>query len=173
MMVECSFEQDLLDAIHTGRWPARADAALSSHVASCAVCRDVAAVAVAVVDAAAEPLSGAVQVPDAGAVWLRAQWRARADAARRATHPITAVQAAGLACLAAIGGALFGASSGWFQKTVGSSFAGVQGWIPDHVAVNEAVVSLVATHVTIAIGIAAVVVIAPAFAFWIVKEKAG
>jgi hypothetical protein len=110
---ECPHEQDLLDAIQAARWPDRAGAALRAHVAECAVCRDVATVAPVVLSATEGPAG--IHVPDAGAVWLRAQWRARAEAERMATHPITAAQAAAVGCVAAVSGALFGATSAWFQ----------------------------------------------------------
>ena len=44
MAIECSREQDVLDAITTGRWPGRCDAELRDHVEFCGICQDVAAV---------------------------------------------------------------------------------------------------------------------------------
>src|SRR5580700_9883308 len=65
--VECEFEAEVLAAALQSRWPERVDAQLRAHVAGCAVCADVAAIAVAV-DAAREDLSASAMVPDSGRV---------------------------------------------------------------------------------------------------------
>ncbi len=65
---ECPCEPDLVDAIQASRWPERVDPALSAHVAECPVCRDVATVAPAVIDAADSPAAD-IHLPEAGAVW--------------------------------------------------------------------------------------------------------
>jgi hypothetical protein len=43
--VECDFESEVLTAVLQSRWPERTDATLRAHVAGCAICSDVAAVA--------------------------------------------------------------------------------------------------------------------------------
>jgi len=96
-MSECPFESDVLDALASRRWPARADAALATHVASCAGCADLAAVAGALLHEG-ETAYAAAHVPPAAAVWHRAQLRAREDAARAATRPIGFVQGVAFAC---------------------------------------------------------------------------
>lgn len=96
-MSECAFEPDVLDAVASRRWPARADQALRAHVASCGSCADLAAVAGALLyeeDAA----YAEARVPPAAAVWHRAQLRARDEAARAAARPIGFVQGLAVSC---------------------------------------------------------------------------
>ncbi len=91
MTCECDREQDVLDALAAGRWPARCDDDLSAHVSACAICRDLADVATELAkdwDAARSD----AHVPSAGVVWWRAQLRAREDAARAAGRPVAFVQ---------------------------------------------------------------------------------
>jgi len=167
---ECPHEQELLDAIQASRWPDRAEAALRAHVDECAVCRDVATVA-PIVMGATEGLAG-VHVPEAGAVWLRAQWRARAEAERLATHPITAAQAAAIGCAAAISGALFGATSAWFQGDLAGlagMFDKVGAWLPTAVS-PDGVVSILAAHATLAVGTAIAVLLAPVAAYVVTRD---
>ena len=40
---ECPHESDVLTAVYTRRWPDRADETLRAHVATCEICRDLAA----------------------------------------------------------------------------------------------------------------------------------
>jgi hypothetical protein len=167
---DCPHEQDLLDAIQASRWPDRAGAALRAHVAECAVCRDVATVAPIVMGATEAPAG--IHVPEAGAVWLRAQWRARAEAERMATHPITAAQAAAIGGVAALFGALFGATSAWFQgDLVGMAgvFGRVGAWLPTAVS-PDGVVSMLAAHATLAVGTAIAVLLAPVAAYVVTRD---
>jgi hypothetical protein len=170
---ECPFEQDLLDAIQASRWPGRAEPALAAHVAECAVCRDVAAVAPLVIEAAETPAE--IHLPEAGAVWLRAQWRARAEAERTATHPMTAAQAAAIGCAAAVFGALFGATSGWFQTGVSGLFrvfSRLGAWLPTTVSpdAGAGVVGMVAAHAALAVAAAVAVLLAPVAAYLVTRE---
>jgi hypothetical protein len=167
---ECPYEQDLLDAIQASRWPDRAEAALRAHVADCAVCRDIATVAPIVMGATDGPAG--IHVPEAGAVWLRAQWRARAEAERAATHPITAAQAAAIGCGAAVSGALFGATSAWFQGDLAGLtgvFGNVGAWVPT-AASAAGVVGLLTAHATLAIGTAIAVLLAPVAAYVLTRD---
>jgi hypothetical protein len=168
--VECPYEQDLLDAIQAARWPGRADPALRSHVAGCPVCRDVAAVAPTLMGGSdADPEH---HLPEAGAVWLRAQWRARAEAERTATHPITAAQAAAIACLACVGGALFGATSAWFQTGVSGLAVNLRdlgAWLQGTVSPNG-IVALMASHITLALGATLAVLLAPVAAYLATRD---
>jgi hypothetical protein len=105
--IECAREQDVLDAIAARRWPARCDADLREHVASCSICADLVEVVGALTDSH-DALWPHVQVPSSANVWWRAQLRARQEAARKASRPITVVQvAASLAALAAIAAAIY------------------------------------------------------------------
>lgn len=104
MTCECAREQDVLDAAATGRWPDRVDAELRAHVAGCAVCSDLAAVAplfVADRDAAWDQ----ADVPSASSVWWRTQMRVRREAAEQVTRPLVLVERAALVYA---GVALFG-----------------------------------------------------------------
>lgn len=93
---ECQREQDLMDAIASGRWPHRADAGLRAHVESCDVCSDLADVVVPIrVDY--EFALRQARVPTAGAVWWRAQLRAKLDAQAAAARPLRAFTAVALA----------------------------------------------------------------------------
>jgi hypothetical protein len=115
--IECEHEADVLAAVSTNRWPARVDADLRDHVATCDICTDVIAV-VAAFEADAEAVRGLARVPDSGIVWWRAQMRARQDAARAAVRPITVAQAVAFAATVGVAGALFGATASWFQHGV-------------------------------------------------------
>ena len=87
MTHECPHEQDVLDAVATGRWPDRVDADLRDHARGCPVCGDAAELAplfFADRDAAWQ----SAEVPSASSVWWRAQMRARREAAERAERPI-------------------------------------------------------------------------------------
>jgi hypothetical protein len=76
-----------------------------------------------------------------------------------------------MAGLAAAGGALFGATSGWFQHGLGDVVDAMRTWVPDRAAVSDAVVAMVGSHLTVAIAIGALVVLAPALAVWVTRER--
>lgn len=102
-IVDCYREQDVLDALTSGRWPDRADEELRTHVATCATCTDVVDVAGALLAVGTD--SGAdldeARIPSSAVMWWRAQMRARQEAARDAARPITVAQV--VASVAAIG----------------------------------------------------------------------
>ena len=101
--MECVREQDIVDAVVSGRWPHACDPSLAAHAAACEICRDVLTVAVALRDDAVDAGHEA-RLPSAGLVWWRATIRARAEASRVAERPLTVAQgiagacAVGLAC---------------------------------------------------------------------------
>ena len=101
--MECQREQDIVDAIASGRWPRACDPSLPAHAAACEICRDVVAVAVALREDEFAA-SHEARLPSAGLVWWRATIRARAEATRVAERPISVAQgiagacAVGLAC---------------------------------------------------------------------------
>jgi len=103
--IECSREQDVIDAVSSGRWPDRCDDALRVHVAACAICAEVAKVARALQDDHEAAWRDA-RVPPSGRVWWRAEMRARQEAARKAARPITLVQGAAAACAGGVALAL-------------------------------------------------------------------
>jgi hypothetical protein len=81
-----------------GRWPGHCPE-LAAHVASCEVCADLVEVARAL-HADREWRCREAQPPAAGMVWWRATIRARAEAARTATQPISVLQGIAGACIA-------------------------------------------------------------------------
>jgi hypothetical protein len=144
--VECPFEADVLSAVYTGRWPDRAEPELRAHVAGCAICADVVAVA-PVFEEDFEEARAKAQLPDAGLIWWRAQLQARAEAARAAVRPITVAQAVGFAAAVGVAGAIFGATATWFQEALqwfGGAFSAVVSWrLP---TLPPDIVDLVTTH---------------------------
>lgn len=96
-MSDCPFESDVLDALASRRWPAKAGGDLRAHVESCSSCADLAAVAGALLFEEEHAYAEA-RVPSSAAVWHRAQLRAREEAARAATRPIGFVQGLAFAC---------------------------------------------------------------------------
>jgi hypothetical protein len=104
----CYREPEVFTAATTGGWPSQAGRELQDHVAECAVCADIAEVAVLLT---AEHARGAemASVPSAGQVWWRAQVRARAEARRAAERPMHIVQAITAACV--VGGVV--GVAGW------------------------------------------------------------
>jgi hypothetical protein len=90
--IECTREDDVLDALSSDRWPDRADQELRDHVASCEICADLVDVAgpILVDREAATPEP---RIPSPAVMWWRAQMRARQEAAREAERPITVAQA--------------------------------------------------------------------------------
>ena len=144
--VECPFEADVLTAVYTSRWPDRAEPELRAHVAGCAICADVVAVA-PVFEEDFEEARARVKLPDAGLIWWRAQLQARAEAARAAVRPITVAQAVGVAAAVGVAGAIFGATATWFQETLqwfGGAFSASVSWrLP---TLPPDIVELVTTH---------------------------
>jgi hypothetical protein len=123
--VDCCREDDLLDALTSGRWPDRVDAGLRGHVASCAICADVIEVASAVLEVRHDE-PGEMRIPSSAVMWWRAQMRARQEAAREAARPITVAQVVALVTLVAVSVSAFIALSPWFASVMG-------GWMPDFV----------------------------------------
>src|SRR4051794_34609460 len=113
--IDCSYEDDVLTAVNTGRWPDRVDDDLMAHVASCELCRELVAIAPMFAEAAATPQRA---LPDASVVWLRSQMRAREEATRLAERPISVAQAVAFASGVGALGAILGASSVWLQAAV-------------------------------------------------------
>lgn len=116
--VDCCREDDVLDALTSGRWPDRADNELRGHVAICAICADVIEVASAVLQVRNdEPRE--MRIPSSAVMWWRAQMRARQEAAREAARPITVAQVVALVALIAVTVSTLVALSPWFGAVVG------------------------------------------------------
>ena len=97
MIAECPREADVMEAVAFGRWPTQC-AELAAHASACALCADLVEVARAL-HGDREALCREAQPPAAGMVWWRATIRARADAARTATQPISILQSIAAACI--------------------------------------------------------------------------
>src|SRR2546425_8680197 len=104
--VECMREQDIVDAIASGRWPHAGDPLLETHAAACEICRDVVTVAVALREDAfcARHEINAARLPSAGLVLWRATIRARAEATRVAQRPLTVPHGIAGACPVGVAG---------------------------------------------------------------------
>jgi hypothetical protein len=161
--VECEFESEVLSAALQCRWPGRVDNELRAHVASCTICSDVIAVAGAL-DEAREDMHACTVVPDSGRVWWLAQLRARREAAEAAGRPITAAQVIALAAAMGLLGACVGATSKWFQSSLGwfgSSIAALR--IP---ALLPSAMALVSEHGALVVAMAAIVLLVPAAVYF-------
>lgn len=106
---ECFREPDVVEAVRSGEWPARSEPALREHIASCEVCADVLAVALAFQDDS--EASEAPHLPTAAHVWWRAGIRARQEAAHVAERPMTIVE--GVAAASGVGLAAAAIAIGW------------------------------------------------------------
>jgi hypothetical protein len=121
--VECSREQDVIDALATGRWPSRVADELRQHVVSCQICGDTLAVAGPIL-AERDSFSTEAHVPSSAVMWWRAQMRAKQEAAREATRPVNVAHTVGAICAVALAVALIVIFSplvrGWTVNTIDS-----------------------------------------------------
>lgn len=88
--IECRYESEILDAVASGRWPERLSTELHDHVTSCSICSELAMVSSIYRDDYASAMDE-VRVPSAGLVWWKSELRARREAVRVASRPITLV----------------------------------------------------------------------------------
>jgi hypothetical protein len=110
--IECPREQDVVEAIASGRWSSARGDELGTHAAACPICREVAEVARALHEDRDAAIRDA-HPPTAAIVWWRATIRARAEAAHTAMQPITVLQGIAGACLAGGTAALAAAAWRW------------------------------------------------------------
>lgn len=96
--IECSREDDVLDAVTSGRWPHRVDDDLRQHVSACGICADLIQVVHPMLADADVP-GPEPRIPSSAVMWWRAQMRARQEAAREAARPITVAQAVAGVCV--------------------------------------------------------------------------
>ena len=156
---ECEFESDALAAALESRWPGHVDGKLRAHVAACEICSEVVAVAGAI-ELDREAMRAQAVVPDSGRVWWLAQMRARREAAKSASRPITAAQVLSLACAVGLLGACFGATSTWFQAVLVSIGRGLAGFKFE--GLLPSVIALLAEHGALALAGAALLLLVPA-----------
>jgi hypothetical protein len=131
---ECPREAELLEALQASAWPDCCPQVLRDHVAACASCAELAAIVLPLLDEHHAAVSSA-SVPPSGAVWWRAQMRARQEAARKAARPISIAQATGVACaIGIVAGGLtllapaFGGWLGWAAGALPSVQASSLTW---------------------------------------------
>lgn len=156
--VQCEFESEVLSAVFQSRWPEHADASLREHAAHCAICSDVLAVAGAF-DGARDALLAEATLPDASRVWRQAQLRARRESVRTAGRPITAAQVIAFACAMGLLGACFGATSTWFQSSLGWLAASATGF--DMTAMLSSAAKLLMEHAVFLVSLVAAVLLVP------------
>jgi len=157
-LVECPREGDVLDALASARWPHRVDRELADHVASCGICTDVIAVAAAIRedhDAAWQEAN----VPSSGQMWWRAEMRARQDAIREASRPVTIAQ--GVAVVLALSVA---AAAGWFAWPL------VRGYFSDP-TFAQTPAFLTPMFIPLAVAMGALLIVAPVALYVVLSDK--
>ena len=110
MKIQCARENEVLEIVSCGRWPEHCPVELQTHIGECSMCRDVLDVALALHEDRNAVHSNA-NIPSADLVWWRAELRARQEALRTVSRPITLAETFGAA--AGIGVALALAKSAW------------------------------------------------------------
>ena len=119
--LDCQHEQDVVDAVLSGRWPHGCGEELRGHVATCSACREVTTITGLLREDQATSLSD-VRVPAAGQIWWRAAIRARMEAAHTVSRPLTWMQGVAGAAIAGLAIALFGVV--WPFVRAGMNWAG-------------------------------------------------
>lgn len=99
MLRACAREQEIAEAVRSGRWPLGCDPELRAHVESCRRCREMVVLTSAFQQARAEAVNAA-EVPHAGLLWWRAQLRRRNAVMARVNRPLAGAQ--GFAVLAMV-----------------------------------------------------------------------
>jgi hypothetical protein len=106
LILDCSHEHEVLEAVAAGRGPAAVEPDLREHAAWCPVCAEVGAIATMLREDQ-DGLCRRASVPSSSHVWWRAAMLARIEAQQTAARPIRVLQRVAAACAAgAIGGAL-------------------------------------------------------------------
>jgi hypothetical protein len=85
---ECTHEPLVVEAVLSGAWPQRVDAALVAHADTCEVCGEVALIASLIHDDHERSRYDA-HVPAAGQVWWRSAIRARLESTQSVVRPMT------------------------------------------------------------------------------------
>ena len=159
--MNCEREIEVVAALTEGRWPDGCEASLREHLNVCASCAEVLQIASAIRAEHAAALAEA-DVPPSGAVWWRAQQRAKQEALDTAANAITIVQATSVsvALVAAltIAGFTRDTWSGWMARFYDGLYFGAIEFAP-------------AANVVLLVGAASALLLAP-FVVWfaVVKE---
>jgi len=161
-VIECAREAEVMEAVAFGRWPEHAAEGLTAHVATCAVCGDLVEVA-RVLHNDRDAACREAPVPAAGMVWWRATIRARAEAARTATQPISVLQGIAAACAVGLAGGLVSVAwrsidwTAWINR-----LGGLVGHLESRRGDIAAVSALATSHaLPVLLGLAACLLLAP------------
>jgi hypothetical protein len=170
MNTECLREQDVMDAVASGRWPERSDPELRQHVEGCAICQDVATV-FAAMSTEREDAWEAASVPPSSVVWWRAQIRAREEAARAAERPIAVTQAIAVVCLVVAAFLLTTLSWPWI-KDAATVVSSAVAWVtPRAAAVSSAFALITGTALPVLPFAAASLLLAPILLYYALTEE--
>jgi len=157
--IQCSREAEIIEVISAGRWPAQTHPELRAHVKSCAICSDVTTVALAMREHHDTTVD--IAVPSAGLVWWRAELRARREARRAAERPLTLVHGLAGACAIGVMAAVLSQMSPLFNRF----FASLIAFMP------ESPTLLLQQHLPLALGLGALVVLAPLALYFVFSDK--
>lgn len=158
--IQCNREAEVVEVISAGRWPDQTHSELRAHVKSCAICSDVVTVALAMrehQDATAPDIA----VPSAGLVWWRAELRARREAMRAVERPLTLVHALAGACAVGVMVAVLSQMSPLFNRF----FTSILAFMPESPTV------LLQQHLPLALGLGALIVLAPVALYFVFSDK--
>jgi hypothetical protein len=171
----CDREDDVLSLVTSGRWVSRAADDLRAHAAGCSVCAELALVAEAIDHDTNLARADVPELPSSGTVWWRAQLRARQDAVRESGRPITVAHGMLLAVAGGLTGAIFGATTDWFQRglragrdAVASALSGFH--LPAALTATDAGSSLTTFGATLAVA-GILLVAATAIVVWAFREE--
>jgi hypothetical protein len=170
MNTECLREQDVMDAVASGRWPVRIEPELRDHVNACAICQDVAVVS-PVISAERDEGWENVSVPPSSIVWWRAQIRAREEAARAAARPIAVTQAVAVACLVAAAVALIPLAWPSIAFGAGAVTDAIEWITPRATAVSNAFALVTGTGLPILPFAAVSLLLAPILLYYALTEE--
>lgn len=163
----CRREADVLEAVAFGRWPDHCTE-LAAHVSTCEVCGDLLEVARALHEDR-ESACREAQPPAAGMVWWRATIRARAEAARTATQPISILQGMAGASIVGVGAALV--SLAWQSRHWVDRLRELGVDLQSRRADIAAVSTLAAHGLPIVIALAAALVLAPLALYFTLADE--
>jgi hypothetical protein len=104
-----------MEIVSCGRWPEQCPEELRVHIAACAICGDVLEVALALHEDRGSVHAHA-QIPSADLMWWRAELRARQEAVRKASRPISFVAAFGAASAVGVVVALLSSAWPWLER---------------------------------------------------------
>ena len=161
---DCPREAEILEAVAFGRLPQARE-----HLDACASCAEAAAIADALRLDHAATLREA-RVPSAGAVWWRATIRARAEATRTVSQPITMLQGIAGACAVGLTAAFAGGTWRWIQTfTSAGDFIVRLDARRDDIAAASTLLLQYAVPLTL--GLAACLVVAPLALYFALSDE--